>query len=59
MNFGVFSFAANWIRAYLIEAIYRRLGMYRRHNRDNSTMLTGPLATMFPETENWLTPADE
>ncbi|KAJ3506567.1 hypothetical protein NLJ89_g6796 [Agrocybe chaxingu] len=41
INVGLISPVVNYIRALLIESIYRRL------------------ATMFPETANWLTSADE
>ncbi|KAF8799021.1 potassium transporter, partial [Phlegmacium glaucopus] len=41
VDVGFISPVVNYMRAFLIEGLYRRL------------------ATMFPETANWLTPADE
>jgi KUP system potassium uptake protein len=56
---GYISPVINYLRRILIEGIYRRLGRFSSFADfifTDSFLFT---ATMFPETANWLTPADE
>ena len=56
---GLVSPLVNYLRAFLIEAIYRRLGEYVGIRFGLSYLPGSCAATMFPETANWLTTADE
>jgi hypothetical protein len=53
------SFVLSYLRALLIESIYRRLGTLRLPDFLFVWLTYFFPATMFPETENWLTSADE
>ena len=61
VNVGFMSPFVNYLRAFLIEGIYRRLGgIFSSILVDFCFVLNSLFtATMFPETANWLTPADE
>jgi hypothetical protein len=62
VDVGVMSPVVNYLRAFLIEGVYRRMGRFSILSlgilsvADDDILFT---ATMFPETANWLTPADE
>ena len=60
VNVGYISPFINYLRAFLIEGLYRRLGRFSLSLLDLCLCADGFfIATMFPETANWLTPADE
>lgn len=54
---GRFSAAVNYLRKFLVEDIYHRFG--ERSFPDTRYRADGLLVTMFPETANWQTSADE
>ena len=58
VNVGYISPFINYLRAFLIEGLFRRLGrfFFKFIVLCWNSLFT---ATMFPETANWLTPADE
>ena len=60
VNAGFMSRPISFLRAFLIEGLYLRLGRFFHVLVDlicaDTSFFT---ATMFPETANWLTPADE
>ena len=55
---GVISAVGAFIRKWLLEDVYRRIGAFGRFIGYFYGSFTLK-ATMFPETANWLTPADE
>ena len=54
----VISAVRAYIRKWLLEDVYRRIGTFS-HLIGYFYHLPTLKATMFPETANWLTPADE
>jgi KUP system potassium uptake protein len=58
VHVGFLSPVVNYLRSFLIEGIYRRLGRF--FGFVDFVCADGLFtANMFPETANWLTPADE
>jgi KUP system potassium uptake protein len=55
---GVVSAVGAFIRKWLLEDVYRRIGAFAHFIGYFCGSFTLK-ATMFPETANWLTPADE
>ena len=61
MHEGVISAVGAFIRKWLLEDVYRRIGAFGHSSSSHRKFLwlIRIEATMFPETANWLTPADE